>query len=76
METLFLKVQGEDGLVRDSSNKAILNINNVEYESYLARRALAKAQKQQFEQQAKDIEGLKNDINDIKQLLSLLINKQ
>ena len=76
MDIQFLKVEGIDGLVRDSNTHAILNTNDKEYETYVARRTAAKAQKLQLEQQGKEIQELKNDIGEIKQMLSILINKQ
>jgi hypothetical protein len=71
----YLKVQGEDGLVRDISSQAILNTNNKEYESYVARREAAKAQKLELERQGKELTQVKSDISEIKQMISILINK-
>lgn len=76
MDIGFLKVTGEDGLVRDPSTNAILNTNNTEYQNYLNRRAAARAQKEQIEKQGKEIEALRDDISDIKQMLSILIDKR
>jgi hypothetical protein len=71
----YLKVQGEDGLIRDVSTQAILNNNNKEYESYVARREAAKAQKLELERQGKELTQVKSDISEIKQMISILINK-
>jgi hypothetical protein len=71
----FLKVQGEDGLVRDVSSNAILNTNNKEYESYVARKNALKAQKQELERQGKEIETIHSEISEIKHMISILINK-
>lgn len=76
MSIELLKVKGEDGLVRDPNTHAILNTNNKEYETYIARKNAAKAQREQLERQAKEIEELKNGMGEIKQMLSILINKQ
>ena len=72
----FLKVQGEDGLIRDVSNKAILNTNNKEYETYIARKNAAKAQKLEIERQGMELKEVKSELSEIKQMLSILINKQ
>lgn len=72
----YLKVQGEDGLVRDISSQAILNTNNKEYESYIARRNAALAQKLELERQGKELTEVKSELSEIKQMLSILINKQ
>lgn len=76
MDIGYLKVKGEDALVRDTSTKAILNTNNKEYETYIARKTAAKAQKDQLQQQAIEIQELKNNMSEIKQMLLTLINKQ
>jgi hypothetical protein len=72
----FLKVEGNDGLIRDVSSRAILNTNSKEYESYLARKNAAKAQKQELERQGNELKELRSDISEIKELISILINKQ
>ena len=71
----YLKVVGEDSLVRDSSTKAIINTSNKDYELYLARKNVSKSQKLEIERQAKELESVKDDLSEIKQMLSLLINK-
>jgi hypothetical protein len=71
----YLKVQGEDGLIRDVSTQAILNNNSKEYESYIARRNAAMAQKLELERQGKELTQVKSDISEIKQMISILINK-
>jgi hypothetical protein len=72
----FLRVEGLDGLIRDTSNQAILNTNSKEYETYIARRDAIKAQKIELERQGMELKELKSDISEIKQLISILINKQ
>jgi hypothetical protein len=76
MENNYLKVAGEDGLVRDVSTKAILNTNNKEYEIYLARKNAAKSQKLEIERQGMELKEVKTELSEIKQMLSILINKQ
>lgn len=71
----FLKVEGQEYLVRDTSNKAIINTNKSDYELYIARRNASLSQKEQIENQGRELEQVKSDISDIKQMLSLLINK-
>ena len=72
----YLKVQGEDGLVRDISSQAILNTNNKEYESYISRRNAAMTQKQELERQGIELTELKSELSEIKELILILINKQ
>lgn len=70
-----LKVQGEDGLVRDTSNKAVINTNQGAYHAYIAKRDAALAKQAEEEQQKEDIKNLKNDMADIKSMLLQLLNK-
>jgi hypothetical protein len=72
----FLKVEGEDGLIRDVSTKAILNTNNKDYEAYVARKNKVQSQKKEIERQAMQIEKINSELSDIKHMLSILINKQ
>lgn len=71
----FLKVEGNDGLVRDVSSQAILNTNNKEYESYISRKNAIKTQKLELERQGKQIDQINSDLSEIKQMISILINK-
>lgn len=72
----YLKVEGEDGLIRDIKTKAILNTNSKDYELYMARKNASRQQKEQLETQAMEIKQVKNELSEIKQMLSTLINKQ
>jgi len=69
----YLKVEGNLGLVRDPVSGAILNINNNE----IARAKEIKKNKQQEQEKtnllASEVEDLKNDVSEIKNLLKRLI---
>jgi hypothetical protein len=69
----FLKVSGHDDLVRDTSSNAIINTNMAEYEQYMARRKAKLEEKQLITKQAEEINNLKSDISEIKQMLQLLM---
>lgn len=73
MNNSFLKVVGHDALVRDSSTKAVINTNTAEYEEYINRRNAMEAEKNQLKKQGEEINNLKSDISEIKQMLHLLI---
>jgi hypothetical protein len=75
MDRQFLKVEGNDGLVRDTSNKAVINTNAGEYQRYIRQRDEALQRQQMIQQNADDIASLKNDMADIKTLLLQIINK-
>jgi wobble nucleotide-excising tRNase len=72
--TNFLKVQGHASLVRDTATGAILNNNRTEYEEYLDRKRKAEAREAEISQHTEDINNIKNELSDIKQLLLQLVS--
>jgi len=72
--TAFLKVQGHASLVRDTATGAILNNNRTEYEEYLDRKRKAEAREAEISQHTEDINNIKNELSDIKQLLQQLVS--
>ena len=72
--TAFLKVQGHASLVRDTATGAILNNNRTEYEEYLDRKRKAEAREAEISQHTEDINNIKNELSDIKQLLLQLVS--
>jgi hypothetical protein len=71
----YLKVSGHDGLVRDTTNGAIINTNMVDYNNYMKTREVALARQRQVSQQAEEINNIKQEISEIKSLLTQLLNK-
>ena len=63
-----VKVKGETNLVRDNDSGAILNINHSELENARKRKALRR-------QQNEDINNLKKEVSDIKNMLTQIIEK-
>jgi hypothetical protein len=72
----YLKVDGNDNLVRDTSNKAIINTNVKEYYNYVEKRNMMLKQKQELDKQSQEITNLKKDMSEIKDMLSILIGKK
>ena len=70
----FLKVEGHASLVRDTATGAILNNNRTEYEEYLDRKRKAEAREAEISQHSEDINNIKNELKDIKQLLQQLVS--
>ena len=70
----FLKVEGHASLVRDTATGAILNNNRTEYEEYLDRKRKAEAREAAISQHTEDINNIKNELSDIKQLLLQLVS--
>ena len=65
---MFLKVEGHEGYVRDTNTGVVLNVNKEEIEAARKRKALR-------QQQEQDINNLKNEVSDIKTMLSTIIEK-
>lgn len=69
----FLKVQGHDSLVRDTSSKAIINTSMVDYVQYMNQRKTAEQKENTIKTQAEEINNIKSELSDIKQMLTLLL---
>ena len=65
---MYKNVEGNIGLVRDTSTNAILNINKDEISA-------AKRRKLERRQKEKEFEDLKNEVGDIKNMLTKIIEK-
>ena len=70
----FLKVEGHASLVRDTATGAILNNNRTEYEEYLHQKRKTEAREAEISQHTEDINNIKNELSDIKQLLLQLVS--
>lgn len=64
----YVKVEGNVGLVRDNVTNAIINTDSEKIRQ-------AKAIKQARKKQVNEIEDLKRDVNDIKSMLSQIVEK-
>lgn len=71
----IVKIEGKDGLVRDMSTRAIINTNKSEYENYLERRKATLAKNKQLEEHSEEINNIKTELSDIKQMLLTVLNK-
>lgn len=75
MDTL-VKIKDKDGLVRDMSSGAILNTNTTEFANYIRRKNNSEEIRNQINNHAEQINNIKTDITEIKQMLIALINKE
>ena len=71
-----LQVDSNASLVRDVESRAIINTNDSEFETYLKNREIMLSRVNQLQEQNEKINRLENDINDIKNMLTMLINKE
>ena len=69
----YLKVSGHENLVRDMSSKAVINTSMTQYEEYMERRKAKEQEQQLIAKQTEEINNLKSDISEIKQMLQLLM---
>jgi hypothetical protein len=70
-----LKVQGYDSLVRDTNSNAIINTNKKEYELYMNRIKLREKQSDEMRSAIKQINTLKTELHEIKNLLKEVLKK-
>jgi len=66
--TQYIKVEGHDNLVRDKQTGAILNKDSSSYQSYMR-------QKQVKLSERNEIEKLKSEVGEIKDMLKVIIEK-
>lgn len=71
----YIQISNKEGLIRDMSSGAVININRSEYDNYVQKRRLDLMAKEQVDKNSKDIEALKQDLQEIKTLLISLVNK-
>lgn len=74
MDTL-VKVEGSSSLSRDVTTMAIINTSRSAYENYMLEREAAIQKQREFERQAEEINNIKKDVADIKEMLLSLLQK-
>ncbi len=70
----YIKVKGHDHLIRDPQTNSIININNMEYTEYIARKESKIKDSEKITNLESDINNIKGDINEIKSLLKNLVD--
>ena len=68
------KVEGHANLVRDLKSQAIVNTDSDDYARYMARKIKQKEQNDQVREVIREVNCLKNDMREIKDLLIGLSN--
>ena len=74
MDALTLKVEGHENLVRDVRSKAIVNTNSSEYKIYMSRFRTREKQGDEIRNTIKEINNLKQELFEIKNLLKEVLN--
>jgi len=70
---MFVNIENDKHLVRDTTNRAILNTDRAGLENYLAQRQLAKQRLAEQEEMKNKVNKLEEDITDIKGMLREIV---
>lgn len=71
----YIKVKGHDHLIRDPETNSIINTNMSEYKEYISRRDSKIEENQKVQNLESDVANMKDDLNEIKNLLRSLLNE-
>lgn len=72
----IVQIKNRENLVRDVSSKAVINTNRTEYENYLSRRKNGQDMKARIDKNCDDIDCIKKDLTEVKEMLMLLIKQE
>lgn len=70
----YLKVEGHNNLARDTETRAILNLDIDGYQNYIKMKDIKKREERRVSNLENEIDTLKGDLNEIKNLLRELVN--
>jgi len=71
-----IQVEGFGNLVRDTNSNAIVNTNKSEFKMYMARMKSREKQGDKIRDAVKEINNLKKEFYEIKQLLLKVVNEK
>lgn len=71
----YIPLKDNLNLLRDSQTNAILNTNKTEYENYIAMKKIKDDEAEKIYKIENEVISLKNDINEIKNLLRKFVNE-
>ena len=69
----YIKVEGHTNLVRDIRSNAIVNSNKSEFQMYMKRHKERNLQADQMRNTVKEINNLKTELREIKELIKGLV---
>ena len=75
MSEEYLKVEGHEHLVRDMNSKAIINTSRSAYMAAVTRSRSVQKQKDELRDATREINILKSEMHEIKNLLVKLVEK-
>ena len=71
----YTPVEGSSGLYRDSESTAIINRDKKAYLAYMKRKKDAESKNVELDQMKEDLNNVKGELGEIKDLLSTLVQK-
>jgi len=71
----YIPVEGKFGLYRDSDSTAIVNRDKKSYLEYMKRKKVMKNKNNDLDKMKEDLDNVKGEIGEIKDLLSTLVQK-
>ena len=72
----LIPVDKKDGWFRDADSNAVVNCNKTQYEQYMASYNKRRKKEEQFTSLQTDVDALKSDISDMKNMLLQLVEKK
>jgi hypothetical protein len=73
--TKLVKVEGYDDLLKDPVTGVVVNVNKTAYEQHMAKLKQQQRVQKQLINHATEIQEIKSQLGDIKDLLTQLLNK-
>ena len=70
-----IRVEGHESLIRDTVSNAVINSSTSEYTIYMARHRARNKQSDEFRTACKEINSLKAELREIKDLIKKVIEK-
>ena len=67
-------IEGHQDLARDPRTRSIVNVNNLDFEHYVASRDAKRSKNERVDIMEHDLADLKGEIGEIKSLLKELVN--
>lgn len=72
---MSIKVKDHPGLMRDPFSKAIVNVDQNSYNTYIEQRTRMQKQAEMIAENRQDVEQLKNEMAEIKNILQQIASK-
>lgn len=69
----FVKIENNDALVRDTTTNAVINISSDKIADYNAKKAASVMRDSVLKKTQEEVDDMKKDISEIKEMLTLLL---